>query len=502
MISLRIRQYCSIDLDDPKYKLGYPDKNSIFDMVRNTKNIESEQLISVDTHDNIGVPLCAYMHVHFFNHENISEFFVKPLKHILQFVNTCLEEAELCKALYVMAMNNGSICKHFVSLNILNVWTLSFENAGEHYFDYVYTRCTGFTRTLNNGYIEFIIPEVLEQARSLCTFFLSEDKNHWNRILYWTAKLHKRDLCKVLVDFLKKRNLKDIDTSKLLSEALIWACSIVQLELVKYVVACGADVSYCRGCVDQSLESDDIPCHDCPIEAAYRSNNIAALQYLLKQKAIIPHSNVRGVDGSNCLHLCVHTNLEDGPMKEVLSKLVEFGADRTFKMIDELSPAQLLVKVQTNPEEYIESLQYLSENCLTEILSFRLSKKKALKTVLNLINHGCDVKRANENAETCLSLAISFFPSIVDRLLKLGADPTCLDGNGRTMIERALLADNKDMSSVVELLLEFDHSTAVCVQKYCQSTIDTKKYATCFINFLTMLWNYKHFFISLYPQTY
>lgn len=184
--------------------------------------------------------------------------------------------------------------------------------------------------------------------------------------------------------------------------------------------------------------------------------------------------DVRGVDGSNCLHLCVHTNLEDGPMKEVLSKLVEFGADRTVKMIDELSPAQLLVKVQTNPEEYIESLQYLSENCLTEILSFRLSKKKALKTVLKLINHGCDVKRANENAETCLSLAISFYPSIVDHLLKLRADPTCLDGNGRTMIERALLADNKDMSRVVEMLLEFDQSSAVCVHKYFLSAFMSK----------------------------
>lgn len=113
MISLRIRQYCSIDLDDPKYKLGYPDKNSISNMVRNTKNIESEQLISVDTHDNIGFPLCAYLHVHSFNHENIPEFFVNPLKHILQFVNTCLEDAELCKALYVMAMNNGRIVSTF-----------------------------------------------------------------------------------------------------------------------------------------------------------------------------------------------------------------------------------------------------------------------------------------------------------------------------------------------------------------------------------------------------
>lgn len=155
----------------------------------------------------------------------------------------------------------------------------------------------------------------LQQTPSLCTFFLSEDKNHWNRILYWTAKLHKRDLCKVLVEFLKKRNLKDIDTSKLLSEALIGACSIVQLELVQYVVACGADVSYCRGCVDQSLKSDDIPCHDCPIEAAYRSNSIEALQYLLKQKAIIPHSSwnywnifhiaIEYCNDSNVLHVLV-----------------------------------------------------------------------------------------------------------------------------------------------------------------------------------------------------
>lgn len=704
MIPRRIRQYCSIDLDDSEHQLDDTDKISILNIVHNTEIIEYEQLRNVRSNDNIGFPLCASIHAQFFEHLEITDFFVKPLKHILQLVNYLIEDRDLCKAFYIMAMNNGRICK---DMFLLNVGTLSIEHEYEHYFNLVDLRCASFTRPLDNDYIEFRHVEVLEEVErnfivnhpdealqyvsfeaicntvvrhgnelqdsklylfptdtavdtllsrsfeSVCNgfifqpcqldlwgqptfcekfiqilerqsipcledFFSMEDRILGNRILYWTAVLHKRHLCKDLVDFLLQRNLQATNTLQLLSEALIGACSIVQLELVQYIVARGADVSYCRGCFDQSHQEEDIHYHECPIEAAYRSENEEALHYLLNQKAIIPHSiwkywnifhksmeygdgehvlefvcslcqpkcermygtiaineanrediddifytfvshdlvtpgmleafldldvdmnycgkdgsfvlllfmkyfernqtqvrfyyikrclekgadpnriasndnsallvalqmqpfslqvleillrynanpDIRGKDGSNCLHVFVCTNFEDGQMKQVLSKLVEYGANRLARTHNQLSPVQTLVLVQTNPERYIESLQYLSDNCLTEILNFRLSKKRASKTVFTLINHGCDVLRANENGETCLSLAISFYPSIVCRLLEIGADPACRDAYNRTMIERALLSDNKNMSSVVDMLLERVYNSDDCLQKF------------------------------------
>lgn len=716
MLPLHSRKYCDIDLDDSEYVLNYTDKKSILNIVRNTENTEYEQLKNVNTHDDIGFPLCAYIHAHFFEHLEVSDFFVKPIKHILQSANSCFEDTELRKVFYVMAMNNGRICKHFLSLNI---GALSFKHDEEVYFHYLNKQCASFTRTVNNGYIEFIHCEVLEEVerifilncpneaiqyvsfkaisntvflqrgterldsrlylhptdsmidtllsrlfesvckgnifqpcnfdilghevvcekfkhilnmkrtRCLERFFSSEDTYHGNRVIYWTAKLHQRDFSKLLIEFLKLRSLENIDTSELLGEALIGACSIAQLELVEYIIECGANVSYCRGCVGELNESEDIPCQDCPIETACRSQNKEAIKCLLKNEAIIPHSgwkywnifhnalkygevenvlafvqslcqsndegnitctrdtaldaanwenihhifytfvaydlvttpmlraffdldvnlnyrgndgsfvlfyflkhfehkqtqssfdaivmclerganpnhidsndksalvvalrmqplclqllevllqyeanpDIRGSDGSNCLHVCVCTNLEDGHMKYVLSKLVENGADRSARTHHQLSPVQLLVKVQTNPEEYFESLQYLSENCLTEILNFRLSKKKASEIVFNLIDRGYDVQKTGEKAETCLSLAISFYPSIVRRLLKSGADHTCLDGNGRTMIERALLSDNKSISSVLDDLLEFGHASVDCSPKYFVSAFISK----------------------------